>query len=71
MIVALLLYGGPVPVRPLPLPVYVIGLVLITARMWNAQAQVMTDASWYNPDQPPARGLDRVPAVDPGQRRRH
>ena len=57
MIVALLLYGGPVPVRPLPLPVYVTGLVLITASVWNAQAQVMTDASWYNPDQPPARGL--------------
>ena len=57
MIVALLLYGGPVPVRPLPLPVYVTGLVLITACVWNAQAQVMTDASWYNPDQPPARGL--------------
>jgi len=57
MIVVLLLYGGPVPVRPLPLPVYVTGLVLITASVWNAQAQVMTDASWYNPDQPPARGL--------------
>jgi hypothetical protein len=57
MIAALLLYGGPVPVRPLPLPVYVTGLVLITASVWNAQAQVMTDASWYNPDQPPARGL--------------
>jgi hypothetical protein len=57
MIVALLLYAGPVPVRPLPLPVYVTGLVLITACVWNAQAQVMTDASWYNPDQSPARGL--------------
>jgi hypothetical protein len=56
-IVALLLYAGPVPVRPLPLPVYVIGLVLITAHVWSAQAQVMTDASWYNPDEPPAGGL--------------
>ncbi len=57
MIVALLLYAGPVPVRPLPLPVYVAGLILITMHVWSAQAQVMTDASWYNPDQPPARGL--------------
>jgi signal transduction histidine kinase len=57
MIVILLLYAGPFPVRPLPLPVYVIGLVLITAHVWSAQAQVMTDASWYNPDPAPAPGL--------------
>jgi signal transduction histidine kinase len=57
MIVALLLFAGPAPVRPLPLPVYVAGLVLITADTWSAQAQVMTDASWYNPDAPPAPGL--------------
>jgi hypothetical protein len=57
MIVVLFLYAGPVPVRPLPVPVYVIGLVLITAHTWSAQAQVMTDASWYNPDEPPAPGL--------------
>ncbi len=57
IIVALLLYTGPAPVRPLPLPVYVIALVLVTAHTWSAQAQTMTDASWYNPDQPPARGL--------------
>ena len=57
LIVALLLYGGPISVRPLPTPVYVIGLILITAHVWNAFAQVMTDASWYNPDTPPARGL--------------
>ena len=57
MIVALLLYGGPISVRPLPTPVYVAGLILITAHVWNAFAQVMTDASWYNPDTPPARGL--------------
>jgi signal transduction histidine kinase len=56
-IVVLLLYAGPVPVRPLPLPVYAIGLVLVTAHVWSAQAQVMTDASWYNPDEPPAAGL--------------
>jgi two-component sensor histidine kinase len=57
MIVALLLFGGPISVRPLPAPVYVVGLILITAHVWNAFAQVMTDASWYNPDTPPARGL--------------
>jgi hypothetical protein len=57
VIVILLLYAGPVPVRPLPLPVYVAGLILITAHGWSAQVQVMTDASWYNPDRPPARWL--------------
>jgi hypothetical protein len=57
IIVVLLLYAGPVPVRPLPMPVYVTGLILITAHVWSAQAQVMTDASWYNPDLPPAGGL--------------
>ncbi len=57
IILVLLLYGGPISVRPLPLPVYVIGLVLVTAHVWSAFAQVMTDASWYNPDLPPARGL--------------
>jgi hypothetical protein len=57
MIVALLLFGGPISVRPLPAPVYVVGLILITAHVWNAFAQVMTDASWYNPDTPPASGL--------------
>jgi hypothetical protein len=56
-IVVLLLYAGPVPARPLPPPVYVIGLVLITVLVWSAQAQVMTDASWYNPDEPPPGGL--------------
>ena len=59
MIVALLLYGGPISVRPLPTPVYVIGLILITAHVWNAFAQVMTDASWYNPDTPPAGAWSR------------
>ena len=57
MIVAVLLYGGPIAVRPLPTPVYVAGLILITAHVWNAFAQVMTDPSWYNPDMPPAAGL--------------
>ena len=57
IILVLLLYGGPISVRPLPLPVYVLGLVLITAHVWNAFAQVMTDASWYNPETPPAGGL--------------
>ena len=39
------------------MPVYVTGVILVTAHVWSAFAQVMTDASWYNPDQPPARGL--------------
>ncbi len=59
IILALLLYGGPISVRPLPVPVYVTGVILVTAHVWSAFAQVMTDASWYNPDQPPARGLIR------------
>jgi hypothetical protein len=57
IILALLLYGGPISVRPLPLPVYVLGLILVTAHVWSAFAQVMTDPSWYNTDPPPARGL--------------
>jgi hypothetical protein len=57
IILVLLLYGGPIAVRPLPMPVYVIGVILITAHVWSAFAQAMTDASWYNPDQPPNRGL--------------
>jgi hypothetical protein len=56
-ILVLLLYGGPVPVRPLPLPVYVVGVILITAHVWSAFVQVMTDASWYNPDERANRGL--------------
>jgi signal transduction histidine kinase len=28
--------------------------------VWSAYAQVMTDASWYNPDLPPSRGLLRL-----------
>ena len=67
IILALLLYGGPISVRPLPVPVYVIGVILITAHVWSAFSQVMTDASWYNPDPPPASGLIRfrpwIPAV--------
>jgi hypothetical protein len=57
IILALLLYGGPISARPLPLAVYVTGIVLVTAHVWSAFAQVMTDASWYNPNQPPATGL--------------
>jgi hypothetical protein len=57
IVLALLLFGGPIAVRPLPEPVYVIGLVLATAHVWSAYAQVMTDASWYNPDAEPSRGL--------------
>jgi signal transduction histidine kinase len=39
----------------------------VTAYIWSAYAQVMTDASWYNPDLVPHRGLVRlrpwIPAV--------
>jgi hypothetical protein len=57
IILALLLYAGPIAARPLPAGVYVLGLVLVTAHVWSAFAQVMTDPSWYNTDPPPARGL--------------
>ena len=57
IILVLLLYAGPICVRPLPTGVYVLGLVLVTAHVWSAFAQVMTDPSWYNSDPPPARGL--------------
>jgi signal transduction histidine kinase len=67
IVAVLLLYTGPISVRPLPAPVYVLGLVLVTAYIWSAYAQVMTDASWYNPDLVPSRGLVRlrpwIPAV--------
>jgi hypothetical protein len=57
IILALLLYAGPIAARPLPAGAYVLGLVLVTAHVWSAFAQVMTDPSWYNSDPPPARGL--------------
>jgi hypothetical protein len=60
IVTALLLYTGPGAVRPLPVAVYVAGLVLVTAHVWNAYAQVMTDASWYNPDLPPSPALVRL-----------
>ena len=53
IILALLLYAGPIAARPLPAGVYVLGLVLVTAHVWSAFAQVMTDPSWYNSDPPP------------------
>jgi hypothetical protein len=59
IVLVLLLYGGPVAARPLPVPVYLIGLVLITAHVWSAYSQLMTDASWYNPDVVPNGGLVR------------
>ena len=59
IVLVLLLYGGPLAARPLPVPVYLTGLVLITAHVWSAYSQVMTDASWYNPDVVPNRGLVR------------
>ena len=60
IVAALLLYTGPGAVAPLPAAIYVLGLVLVTAHVWNAYAQVMTDASWYNPDRPASRGLVRL-----------
>lgn len=60
IVTALLLYTGPGAVRPLPLPVYLLGLILVTGHVWNAYAQVMTDASWYNPDQVASPRLVRV-----------
>jgi hypothetical protein len=70
IISALLLYDGPVSVRPLPAPVYVTGVILITAHGWSAFAQVMTDASWYNPSAADPRAY-RIPAMDPGSRCGH
>ena len=60
IVTALLLYTGPGAVAPLPAGVYVLGLVLVTAHVWSAYAQVMTDASWYNPDLAVSRGLVRL-----------
>ena len=65
IILALLLYAGPIAARPLPAGVYVLGLVLVTAHVWSAFAQVMTDPSWYNSDPPPAGGSS---ASGPGSR---
>jgi signal transduction histidine kinase len=50
-----LLFAGPVEVRPLPVTVYELGLVLITIHVWSVFLQTMTDASWYSDNPPPGR----------------
>ncbi|MFF1657766.1 ATP-binding protein [Streptomyces sp. NPDC058255] len=63
---ALLLYVGPVAVRPLPASIYVLGLTVSTVHIWSALSQAMIDAGWYNPDAPPARLLVRLrPLIPP------
>jgi hypothetical protein len=57
IVIAMLLYTGPVAVTPLPGWVYLTGLGLAAAHVWSAWSQVMTDASWYNPGPEPSRFL--------------
>jgi hypothetical protein len=59
IVIALLLFTGPVAVTPLPAAVYLTGLGLAAAHVWSAWSQVMTDASWYNPAVAPNPGLVR------------
>lgn len=49
IILAALLFAGPLQVRPVPATVYAIGLVLVTVHVWSAFLQAMTDSSWYAP----------------------
>ena len=49
IVIAILLYSGPLAARPLPAWVYLTGLGLAATHVWSAWSQVMTDASWYNP----------------------
>ncbi|MFF4393654.1 hypothetical protein ACFY0G_44155 [Streptomyces sp. NPDC001552] len=65
ILAALLLYVGPMAVRPLPAPVYVFGLAVSTVHVWTAMSQAMIDAGWYNPDAPPARQLVRLRPLIP------
>lgn len=66
ILAALLLYVGPVAVRPLPAPIFVLGLAVSTMHVWSALSQAMIDAGWYNPDAPPARLLVRLrPLIPP------
>jgi hypothetical protein len=65
IVIALLLYTGPVAVTPLPAAVYLTGLGLAATHVWSAWSQVMTDASWYNPDVPPHPGLVRFRPLMP------
>jgi len=65
IVIALLLYTGPVAVTPLPAAVYLTGLGLAATHVWSAWSQVMTDASWYNPATPPHPGLVRFRPLMP------
>jgi len=55
IVVALLLFT--VVATSLPSWVYLTGLSLAAVHVWSAWSQVMTDASWYNPDSEPHPGL--------------
>ena len=57
IILASLLYAGPLEVRPLPAAVYTVGLVLAASFIWSAFLQAMTDSSWYSPSLPPGRAV--------------
>jgi signal transduction histidine kinase len=57
IILASLLFAGPLAVRPLPATVYALGLVLVVIHVWSAFMQAMTDSSWYAPDAPPGRAV--------------
>jgi hypothetical protein len=65
IVIALLLYTGPMAVTPLPAAVYLTGLGLAATHIWSAWSQVMTDASWYNPATPPHPGLVRFRPLMP------
>jgi len=65
IVIAVLLYSGPVAVTPLPAAVYLTGLGLAATHVWSAWSQVMTDASWYNPAVPPNPGLVRFRPLMP------
>lgn len=65
ILIAVLLYAGPAPVRSLPAAVYLTGLGLAATHVWSAWLQVMTDASWYNPDNRPGTPLTRFRPLMP------
>jgi signal transduction histidine kinase len=63
IVIALLLFT--VAARPLAAWVYLTGLGLAAVHVWSAWSQVMTDASWYNPDVPPHPSLVRFRPLMP------
>ncbi len=65
IVIALLLFTGPVAIKPLPDAVYLTGLGLAATHVWSAWSQVMTDASWYNPNVPPNPALVRIRPLMP------